>query len=462
MMKRLLCLLVVVVLVFGLVACGEDQNSVVGTTTTEESNETEGSSANVTEPSTAPEVDTLESVDGFEGWGLRDVNLPEISPMTWETVKITEEVSREIAETPLNVNVEELWKALGGNEFLSSTYKGLSYAYSEDTRFYVKDYPFYTVSEEISGHGISNTSSAFNLSFDGDLGNYSNYSTISMYFYEPGGFELTEELQQGIYSVVKSVYGDCADLLVYGKDSDGLRYNGDYWYDQSMSEVVDFGDYAYCFERHIDNDKEKIEFKVWVWDKVLRNWDIWHGIPRDSVYSTFPVGFEDVLPKEFGSTNPLDGSTFANGWFGQFSGYKSTDVSNIVCTVRKYATGETEYIAKVGFSYSNEGEESVSLSSKYAFCVTEKDGSLSDAEIAFNIGNFKKQGSNEETFNALKSFASVLIKDTDLSELVFVDGEKYIFQRVTVPVLGFSQTEKIQVVVNDEFSFILNMNLIGV
>ena len=453
-MKKVFCLILAVLLLVSLLACGKEDTTTNPTCSEEETTPSvtvkEDSKPN--EPS-APAVD-MEYADGFEWWGQKSVKLPKMQEMTWETVAITGEVNRIVATTPFNVNAEDVWLKLQNNSFLNESYNPATYSYAEDTRFYEEGYPYFYVKETIDA-GAKGGSGSMNVTFTTNCEDYSNISGISMYFWNPDGFSNVENIQENVYGVVNDVYGDYADILVYGKDSDNKRYDGGSWYAQSFSEVVEFGEYAYCFERHIDNIGKKIEFNVWVWNRTNFNLGNMYGIPKDSVYSQFPVGYNDFIPEDFGSTNPFEGRTFGSKWLSQCKDYEYSNVSSISSSITKHYSGAVEYKSGVSFNYVSGGEGV--LGSSYSFYVKEEAGSLTDAKIGLSIEGFPRNGSNEETFNALKDFASVLLKDTDLSELVFVKDQKDIFVRVPVNVLGFTSTNKIHVRVDDEFKFIMQM-----
>lgn len=412
------------------------------------SNESEKGTINNEESADNNNVSNLEYVEQYEYWGMKEMEKPSIPGLIWEEKKVVENTNVNIAKTAFDINVDKVYENLKENQYIKENYGDLVRSaqekgkgeYYEDAKYQIA-YEFDDViSAKIKDKKASSLklSNDFTITYRQDTANYSNYNYIQLMIF---GLEWNETIQDDLLSVVKPIFGDYAEYLIYAKDSDGKEYNGktlNGYREVGMSELIDNGDSSYYISREIDrtigDGDFSIRLQIGVAENTKENVFFYHyGLDNESMYSKMKYTYEDLLPTTFGSKNPLEFKTFANNYYSSaFSNYINTSLDYWDFEIYENENNEMQYYMELSTKGNMSGLSKVlSPKLKYEISISEKDNKITDMEIYIEGASLYNDSENKENnyllqIKTIKSLVSNIIPDVNISDIVYqTNVEKY-------------------------------------
>ena len=320
-MKKILCLVLCAIIVFSLVACGTSNSNTPNT-----NNESIGSDNNNDDNTTNQEENisvpkyNLTYGEKFPVWGVTDeVEKPSMPELTWDEKEVDGVVQHK-TNSPIEFDMNKLAEQLKQNSVAREMFKNI-YAYSSENHLGVdsSSYGYYTTFKEYNSVVGENSDNKTTLSFlavrepDRQNGWYTIEVRLS-------NLPCDDVTQDDIYNMVKIVFGDCTEFLVYGKDTDNSSdRNGDTADKYKLTEgnMVDYigtEDSSYCLRRELTVGSYQNTFSLFLGLRVYNNknadtYDYFFD-DRSNVYVENAYTPNAVLAESFGISNPTLSAEF--------------------------------------------------------------------------------------------------------------------------------------------------------
>lgn len=323
-MKKILCVLLALLIMISLAACGNDvETSPPDDTATEN-----------TMPTT-PETPAPRKLI------FKDYGIPAISQFEYihETLN---GFDRSFIKTFMTFDEIDMYAALQNTSFFNESGRNLQMTIGEDAKYYHTNLPMYDCVRSVYGEiGGTEENPDFTITLT------SLFQTA--YFYTPNAISLTitynpeaedyiGKIQDYPYEVLATLLGaDYANYVVYGKDSDGLNYLYDTEEPLLPNDLSDEaesnnGSYMYCRTFGDGYVTYEIFFDE---DRALSD-DILVGRPiENSTYDKLPYKIDGMVGANFGGSDPNHIHDFGNK---VFTGINSEYVSPLVSSVRHSKT----------------------------------------------------------------------------------------------------------------------------
>lgn len=279
-MKKLLSLLLAVLLLVSMVACGKNKEVDIDTNVEATQNNTSAE-----DPTTNVEEDT--TIDSKFDWEVKNIERPD-DKITLRTVKkqIAENVSPQNTLTDsrlTNYTVESVKEKLAQNDFIANKYV-LGLSYDEET--YYKEYGDIGLQKRYhydhSVVGVLKEKAAdskyFNdlrVTYYGDTNISTGYDTVSVTLYD---VEIKKENQAQILQVLNDCMPqEVAYYLVYAQDDDGKMKDGKVLADgKNLYITFEDDNFVYYLKRELEAAKDeysksRVNFTYGVLEEKFRN-----------------------------------------------------------------------------------------------------------------------------------------------------------------------------------------------
>lgn len=133
-MKKLLITLAVISFLFSLSACEQGEQYL-----TEPSSGLETTAATdpvaVTQDTVFVPDEDLSYAEGYAFWGEKVLDAPQVPPLEWQTVTITEGITRDLATTPFHFDINSIYSSLCENAYLQKNYNAPYINHTENIYF---------------------------------------------------------------------------------------------------------------------------------------------------------------------------------------------------------------------------------------------------------------------------------------------------------------------------------------
>lgn len=372
-MKKILSLFISLVFLFTLTACNNSK----------ESTGDQNSDGGLEQGTVAPKYN-LSYGEEFTFWGVTDeVSKPEIPALTWEEKDVNGIIQHK-TNTPINFDKVSIEQQLKKNVFVRKMFQNI-FNYESENHLGVNDSKlgyfttFKTYNTVVGNNPDNHTSFSFSAIKENDRHN--NWYTIETNIYNLPKDSFT---QDDVYGMLKCVFGDYADFIVYGKDADNSSsYNGDASEKYALleAEMVDFvgtvGN-SYRLHRTVNSGEYKdtvtLKFGLRVYENEHADRYDYFFEDRSEIYEENAYTPNALLSKSFGVTNPSDGEEFGIALLNRH--------------LPAFVTGKIEY-----WNVSEKTEEDGSVN--YQFSIKDRYYDKKDnlqGDVFYNIDVVKKNG----------------------------------------------------------------------
>lgn len=448
-MKKYICFLLALVLLLSCSACSNNEM----TQPTDNSAPTDHNTPTDSHP-TEPDM-TLPTGPAYQPmlqWEEKDdVSFPALSdlfvdPQTGYT------------STPFLIDIEMVRQAWMSNETLINEYPVISTGKTE-TITYENGIPAVTYVDTISFKSEDATHSVA-VMLERDATQYANCHKISIVF---NG--LTEESkQEAVKDVAEAVMGAYAQFAIYGKDTDDLQYqyaNSEetrrgsltQWGASSMSEADLRDGYKYFVIRQFSKAQKMLTLSIGV-DREERTIVENAPIIVGQTYKELPNGFEEVVATNFGASNPISATEFANQMLAEYdTDYSATRVQKIY--VKKQAnSSSTEYKAYVQFGYSRaDGSASPAIFEMAMEYMIDDAGIIVDADFGVVITGLTDKANGlenadeirEEEFGKIVTMITKAFRYPNASKVHYIKNVPTVVNSFYANFLGHAFEQKLYV-----------------
>lgn len=465
--------IILVIVITGLIFVGKGSQ----TNTEKGENISENTGTNIKEENNSDSTNDLEYTKDYKYWGIKDVTAPSIPELTWKSKNVINSSSVNIATTPFDYEIEEIYKKLKKNSYMQEYYYDFIKNCNEIGQGEEYNDAGYQIAYEINQYikanlktteqkSLKNTSD-FYVQIKQETSNYANPSSVRVVF---DNLDSNNINQKEIEKIAEIIFGEYTEYLIYGKDNDRKKYNNTSKFigDVQLSEAIKAGDSYYYMYREIgkgwNSNTVKIELGIGVYVNPNENFQFkYYGLDNTSIYNSMIHKFEDVLPETFGDCNPLEFSSFGNKYFkSQYPNYIRTYLER--WDLNSYITEDNKVASKLNISMYG----GCSDLARYQvpeldldFYIEEKNGEISELSVGINgecktFSDGDKEG--QEFVNAVSTMIKCIFPELDLSGITYEEMSKSASKDVSSTILGKKVDGKLSISVKNE-SFTIKISL---
>lgn len=346
-MKRYICFCIALLLVVCCASCSNND----ATQPTDNSASTSNTAPTDTQP-TEPNV-TLPTEPVYQPmlqWAEKeDVSFPELSDLFIDP-------QTGYVSTPFLIDTEVVQQSIALDPTITSVYPITNHSKSE-TITYEAGIPAVSYVETVSYKSEDGAISVA-VTLERDATQYANCHKITIVF--NGLTEASD--QKTIENIAKNILGEYTEFAIYGADTDGLQYqyaNSDnaqrgkltQWGASSMSESIQRDGYQYYIIRKFSKAQKMLTLSIGV-DRAEKTVVENAPINIGQTFNELPHGFGGVVAANFGVSDPLQTTEFANQMLAEYDDkYSATKIQRIY--IKKQTNNNSnKYETYVQFGYS--------------------------------------------------------------------------------------------------------------
>ena len=378
-----------------------------------------------------PKFDNLEYEEGYDFWGLSsDVKIPEMLPLTWEEANI-EGNNFYKTNTPLTLDTDKLLSELKSNSYMKEGYEDIRKLQSEKHQginsskngFYITYgyYDYILASKKGTDKANFTVYTYYNLEL------YNNPSIISL---KMENVNMETFTQEKFYSIAKSVFGDNADYLVFGKDSDGVSPKGKKLsHLPDMIDIIESSDSSYKFVRTISYSSDYNTANIELYIEVSENPKLGDESifsDKSKLYETIKYTPSNIFSKSFGETNPLNAESFGMDYFKTvMPGFNNSNLDYWNISTSTHEDGTIDYSFGIKTRNLNSTENKGAIS--YIINVSEKDGNITDFYLSTST-DWKGKNTNlysQQYINDCIKLAKIILPGLEIPTIEYNDGVKF-------------------------------------
>ena len=468
MFKRGMALFLVLVLAFGLVACGNKEDKkptepeVEQTQPTEKpiekptepndtedkEDETKPDDVDPSEPEESKPEDTEPTKPADEmavNWTTDFIDTPLLQSLRVTQQDVVPGIRVKIATTPFSFNSDEMVKKLGEVDFLKQHYSSLALSSKEkyDNEYYTNGgYAFsYAGNDEIIAATKANSGDKFYKYGDLRIGgarNTAEYSNYYSLYIDMKSLPANAVTQESIKPVCDLVFGEWTYYLLNAEDMDDRDLDGNKLAKGQLHESVTASDGTiYYFTRKITKNEDgtvDVYLSVGVYNNPHRDTKVTtYGKNVQPLYLRFSKKMTDIFPKPFGMSELTQYRTFGDAYFNgqkKETPYTFTELTRCETATFTSPNGQKYYSFDGDFVGWCEGNKS----SKFSLAYSYFDGSqtLSDMNVVIygdthlfdsfvDVADRSKAG--KMIMEDIKKSISVVLTEADVSSLVYDDAQ---------------------------------------
>lgn len=450
MFRKLLCLFMAVVFAFGIFGCANN-NETSQNTTDPTNNLTDNSTTAATEESLNGEVPTIEAPkyknleyeEGYECWGLTsEESAPEMAPLTWEE-KTVDGNTFYATNTPFVFDVKAVRAQLKNNSFMNKYYEDITekqYEFhdgidSSKHGYYIT----HTYSDCIDATKKGESDSSFGILASREPEYYNTPSSISLRL---NNVNLESFNQDELYGVAKIVFGDNAEFLVYGKDTDGKTPSGnDLSHLLDMNDIVRVEESAYKFYRTFTFNEFENTVSLYMFVEVNENpkYDPYSYKLNDSslIFESNNYTPDNMFSDAFGGCNPVDCSNFGVDYFKSvFPGFTHSELDNWSVSTESHDDGTEEY--EFGITTEGYGNDVDEASFFYRIKVAEKDGVIESLYLQSRTDWLKNTTHlySQKYIDDCIGLAKIICPGLEIPDIVYEQGKSVYYTDVSYEING--------------------------
>ncbi|MBQ8627189.1 MAG: hypothetical protein IJ419_13670 [Agathobacter sp.] len=431
-MKKMLCVLLVLIIILSLGACSQIEEP---DPTTENPNQT---ASDLTQPTERKLI-------------FKEFAIPVIEPFQYVHEEIAG-VDRSYTETCFNFDIIDMYAALQNSSFFnSSNGHNLKMMTGEDAMFYHSDFPMYDFYNSVYCElGGSDKSPDVTISLD------SIWQTA--YFTTPNGIRLTMTynpdaegyigmIQDYPYEVLATIIGEeFANFVVYAKDSDGL----DYIYEESilptdLSENADAGNGGYRFCRTFNENQ--VIYEIFFYENTALGDQQLIGRPIvESTYESLPYKINSMVGEGFGGYDISDISHFGDKIFTTYN----ADLPVLASSIRHFKTVDgNQALYDVGFTLEQPDTWNII---DYIASYTISENEIVDVDLTgyFSLEHDDVEFEHpEQHFDALIQILNNLIPNSTITCIKEVDRTVRTYQ-IDYAYLGIERSETFTIYISSD------------
>lgn len=391
-------------------------------------------------------LDNLKYEKDYSFWGYNeDVVSPKMKEMEYNEINVSGNTLYKTT-TPLNLDVESALTKLKNNSYLKEYYEDFRISKSEihtginktGNNYYVR-YGFYNY---ILAKKKGQTATSFNVYTHYYPELYNNPSIISL---KMENVDAATFDQKEFYEVAKIIFGEYADYLVLGKDSDGLTPKGGSLTNEiSMIDIVEAGDGAYKFVRTINYNEDYNTLSISMFVEVNKNPKLLKEdcfSDKSDLYKANAYTPSNVFSKSFGSTNPLDSTNFGVSYFKSvLPEFKKSYIDYWTVSTSTHEDGTVDYSFSIATrnigDYVNKG------TINYSIHVSEKDGVIT--KLNMNTATYWK-GKNinlysQKYLDDCVKLAKMVLPGLEIPKMTYKNGVTLYKENITYKINGQEMT----------------------
>lgn len=482
-MKKMITWILALVTVLSMTACGKDKapektddgGQIIAT----DGNTTGTAPSESTPAETAPQPTEPENgltyPQGYAFWGVKSVELPAIPALTYEEKSIGG-VAIKIATTPFDYDLDQVYDNLKSNSYIQEHYQELVTSHSESDagQLYADVGTQISYDQSIEFGAALKDSYLNTLKYAHDIKalyshNSADYSNINRVYLQFFDLEADTVDQTAIFEIVKIVFGEqYAEVLVYGSDSDGKDYNtGKSIRKSELSELISSGDCSYGLQRDIHTSRDTIDISFTL--NVAYNPNSnrygfnYYGLEDESLYPQMQYHIADFVSEDFGGTDPLNFSTFADGFFKQFyPAYTHSSLDVLTMDIYQTDSGRKGYDYWVDVTAVCD-DETWDVNSLGLQIYVEEDAAgqivdmevIASSDISCFAGNTDKEG--QDYVDAMVEMIHAIWPDMDLSGVAYSENGGYCTKDVALELLGHTLTGDARINFHDGYRITLEL-----
>lgn len=407
-MKKIICLILVLVTMVGVTACNSNNGTETATNPTE-----------ATSPITGEPI-------YINGWKVYEkVASPKVDEVKWENKQYGDDTMK-VGTTPFSFNGEQVLTACKQNEAIRAMFDDLYY-YQYD--YHLADNNpngnndiYFTINrhDKIEGRNTQNDAKMLI-----DVSRYTHQFTTPnslMLFFE--NVEKTATLQEDIYEVAKMVFGPCAEYLVYAKDT----YEKDLYDTESengahMSDIVEVGNSEYYLTRNVYRNGNKITAQFTLTLKLDERFETFtHRFDDEETgYKENPYTMNAILSDKFTPVTPTNYKTFAEKIMNTLSPtYDSVQIADWLVNERKHEQDIWEYTFDM-WIFAKNSQNEVTGSYSYRIDVKEEGDQITEISLAITAKTYGNYVADEAYVNMCTKFMQDTVKGLKIAKPQYDD-----------------------------------------